>query len=173
MAVIKTFKVGNNSTNPSFDIVHPENRLAGVGIQLPEALAPTGNYVPFRLYDRILYLSGHGPRLADNTYMCGQLSELEHVAPGYAAARLTALNMLATIKLAVGDLANVESVLKVFGMVNTTPDFAYHPQVINGFSDVFVEAFGDVGRHARSAIGMASLPHGMTVEIEAILLVKR
>ncbi|SOY93341.1 Endoribonuclease L-PSP (fragment) [Cupriavidus taiwanensis] len=91
---------------------------------------------------------------------------------GYEAARQAGLQMLATVKLALGDLERVEGVVKALGMVHSVPDFTFHPKVINGFSEVMTTAFGDAGRHARSAVGMASLPHGMVVEVEAIFLVR-
>jgi enamine deaminase RidA (YjgF/YER057c/UK114 family) len=91
---------------------------------------------------------------------------------GREAARQVALQMLATIKFALGDLERVEAVLKVLGMVHATPDFVHHAKVLNGFSEVMTAAFGEAGRHARSAIGMGSLPHGMVVEVEAVLLVR-
>jgi enamine deaminase RidA (YjgF/YER057c/UK114 family) len=150
----------------------PEQRLAAAGLSLPPAMQPTESYVPFRRAGAMLYLSGHGPRFADGSYTCGRLVTAGDLTSGYEAARHAALNMLATIKLALGDLNKVEAVLKVLGMVNAAPEFAHHPKVINGCSDVLITAFGDAGRHARSAVGMASLPHGMMVEIEAVLLVR-
>lgn len=153
--------------------MHPEKRLESAGFVLPAALPPTASYLPFRLAGDILYVSGHGPRLQDGAYLSGKLSTAEDVAKGYEAAQLTALNLLATVKQALGDLDRVASVLKVLGMVNADPDFTLHPRVINGFSDMLVTAFGDDGRHARSAVGMGSLPHGMLVEVEAILQVRK
>jgi len=152
--------------------MHPEQRLAAAGLVLPAPIEPSESYLPFRLAGSTLYLSGHGPRLADGSYMRGRLVTVDDVANGYAAARQVALNMLATVKLALGDLGRVEAVLKLLGMVNAAPEFAHHPKVINGCSDVLITAFGDAGRHARSAVGMGSLPHGMTVEVEAVLLVR-
>lgn len=153
-------------------ITHPEQRLVQAGWRLPAALPPSAHYVPWRRAGALLHVSGHGPREADGSYRRGRLQSAADVAMGYAAAQLTALNMLATVKQAVGDLARVESVLKVLGMVNAAPDFEHHPKVIDGFSDVLLQAFGDAGRHARSAVGMGSLPHGMAVEVEAIFLLR-
>ncbi|AEI82402.1 endoribonuclease L-PSP (plasmid) [Cupriavidus necator N-1] len=152
--------------------MHPEARLAAVGLSLPSPIPPSEHYVPFRIAGNVLYVSGHGPRRPDGSYVIGCLSAGEDVAMGYEAARQVALQMLATVKLALGDLDRVESVLKALGMVHATPDFTLHPKVINGFSEVLTTAFGDAGRHARSAVGMASLPHGMVVEVEAIFLVR-
>ena len=150
----------------------PEQRLAAAGHRLPSAPAPSANYVSCRRVGSLLYLSGHGPREADGSYHRGRLASEADVPRGYAAAQLTALNLLASVKLALGDLSKVEGVVKLLGMVNATPDFAHHPQVIDGCSDLLVQTFGERGRHARSAVGMGSLPHGMTVEIEAILAVR-
>src|SRR5471030_2304876 len=150
----------------------PELRLLELKLSLPAALSPRGNYVSYRRVGDMLYLSGHGPRLADGTCRTGKLYNEEDVARGYDAARLTALNLLATAKLALGELSRVQAVVSVFGMVNAAPDFVLHPNVINGCSDVLVEVFGPpVGRHTRSAVGMGSLPSDMSVEIEMILAV--
>ena len=151
---------------------NPEQRLAQAGWRLPAALPPSAHYIPWRRAGALLYVSGHGPREADGSYRRGRLHSAANVPMGHAAAQLTALNLLATVKLAVGDLAQVESVLKLLGMVNATPDFEHHPQVIDGCSDVLIQAFGDAGRHARSAVGMGSLPHGMPVEVEAVFLIR-
>jgi len=150
----------------------PEQRLQAAGLSLPAAYAPSGNYLPFRRAGQLLFVSGHGPRQEDGSYVTGQLATPGDVQAGYAAARLATLHMLAAVKLAVGDLAKVEAVLKVLGLVNSTADFTQHPKVIDGCSDTLVAAFEDGGRHARSAVGMASLPHGMMVEVEAVFLVR-
>jgi enamine deaminase RidA (YjgF/YER057c/UK114 family) len=152
--------------------MHPEERLERAGLVLPAPLPPTANYRPFRRAGQVLYLSGHGPRQPDGNYLCGRLRDLQDISRGYEAAQLTALNLLATLKLAVHDLTQVECVLKVLGMVNAEPDFTHHPKVINGFSDVLITAFGEDGQHARSAVGMGSLPHGMLVEVEAVILLR-
>lgn len=150
----------------------PEDRLAELGIELPRALPPNANYVPFRMLGDALYLSGHGPRRPDNTYRQGLLSAPDQIPNAYEDARLAGLNMLATMKLALGQLNRVQSVVKLLGMVRSAPDFRQHSKVIDGCSDLFVSVFGERGRHARSAVGLASLPHGMTVEIEAIFHVR-
>ena len=152
--------------------MHPEARLAEVGLGLPSPIPPTEHYVPYRFTGNLLYVSGHGPRRPDGSYVTGRLVTGEDVAMGYEAARQVGLQMLATVKLALGDLERVESVVKVLGMVHSVPDFTLHPKVINGFSEVLTTALGDAGRHARSAVGMVSLPHGMVVEVEAIFLVR-
>ena len=150
----------------------PEQRLAALGIALPPVPVPVANYVPFRLAGNLLYLSGQGPKRADGTYRAGRLGRDISVEDAYKEARLTGLGLIAAAKAALGELSRVEAVVKLLGMVNAEPDFADHPKVINGCSDLFVEVFGEAGRHARSAVGMGSLPNRMSVEIEAILLVR-
>jgi len=150
----------------------PEQRLEKLGITLPEMPVPVANYVPWRFAGPMLYLSGQGPKLPDGSYRVGRLGLNTDIAQGYADARLTGLQLLAVAKAALGELSRIEAVIKLLGMVNAEPDFSDQPKVINGCSDLFVEVLGDVGKHARSAIGVGSLPNQMTVEIEAILLVK-
>jgi enamine deaminase RidA (YjgF/YER057c/UK114 family) len=150
----------------------PEDTLRHLGIVLPDALPPSENYLPYRQVGQMLYLSGHGPKFTDNSYSQGRLSTEADIAKGYADAKLAALNILATAKSALGNLDRIEAVIKVLGMVNAEPNFSYHPKVINGCSDLLIAVFGDAGRHARSAVGMGSLPHGMTVEIEVIFLIR-
>jgi enamine deaminase RidA (YjgF/YER057c/UK114 family) len=150
----------------------PEERLAAMGLALPEVPVPLANYVPYRWAGNLLYLSGQGPRLPGGSHLAGRLGKDASIEDGYRAARLTGLQLLAVAKSALGELSRIESVIKLLGMVNAEPDFADHPKVINGCSDLLVEALGEAGRHARSAVGMGSLPNRMMVEIEAILLVK-
>lgn len=146
----------------------PEQRLAALGISLPVAPTPVANYIPFRITGNLLYISGQGPRRADGTYRQGRLGATISIEDAYQEARLTGLNLLAVAKAALGELSRIESTVKLLGMVNAEPDFGDHPKVINGCSDLFVEVLGDAGRHARSAVGMGSLPNRMAVEIEAI-----
>jgi enamine deaminase RidA (YjgF/YER057c/UK114 family) len=150
----------------------PEQRLAAMGLTLPTVPVPVANYVPFRWAGNLLFLSGQGPKLPDGSYQIGRLAVDASVEAGYHAARLTGLQLLAVAKSALGELSRIEAVIKLLGMVNADPDFADHPKVINGCSDLLVEVLGDSGRHARSAVGMGSLPSQMMVEIEAILLIK-
>ncbi len=139
---------------------------------LPPAPQPVATYVPYRLAGDLLFLSGQGPRRPDGSYSVGWLGRDVTVEQAYEDARLTGLRLLAVAKAALGELDRIEAVVKLLGMVNAEPDFADHPKVINGCSDLFVEVLGDAGRHARSAVGMGSLPNRMTVEIEAIFLVR-
>ncbi len=147
----------------------PEERLVALGIQLPTPPAPIANFLPWRRVGQLLYLSGQGPRDAHGKISVGRLGRDCSVERGYADARSVGLQLLATIRAAVGSLDHVEAVIKLLGMVNAEPDFGEHPKVINGCSDVLVEVLGDRGKHARSAVGMGSLPNCMTVEVEATI----
>jgi enamine deaminase RidA (YjgF/YER057c/UK114 family) len=144
-----------------------------MGLELPEVPVPVANYMPYRWAGNLLYLSGQGPKRADGTYRPGRLGRDVTIEEGYAEARLTGLNLLAVAKAAVGELNRIEAVVKLLGMVNAEPEFADHPKVINGCSDLLVDVLGEAGRHARSAVGLGSLPNRMAVEIEVILLVNR
>ena len=150
----------------------PEQRLEQLGLVLPKPPVPIATYVPWRFAGPLLYLSGQGPKLPDGSYSAGRLGLTTDVAKGYADARATGFQLLATAKAALGELSRIEAVVKLLGMVNAEPDFFDHPKVINGCSDLFVEILGEAGKHARSAIGVGSLPNGMTVEIEAIFLIR-
>jgi enamine deaminase RidA (YjgF/YER057c/UK114 family) len=149
-------------------------RLTELGITLPEVRPPIGNYVHARRVGNLLYLSGKGPpNEADGKMPKGKLGAGMSIDDGYRHARQVGLVLIAAIKDALGgDLDRVEAIVKVLGMVNAAPDFEDHPKVINGCSDLFVEVFGELGRHARSAVGMSSLPGGIPVEIEVIVAVK-
>lgn len=149
-----------------------EAKLKQLGIVLPEMATPVANYVPFRLHQNTLYLSGQGPRRTDGTYPEGFVGKDFDVPTAYQHARTVGLGLLAAARQALGSLDRVDYVVKLLGMVNGVPGFRDQPKVINGCSDLLVEVFGDAGRHARSAVGMGSLPNNMTVEIEAIFAVK-
>ena len=120
----------------------------------------------------LLFLSGSGPRKSNGEYIIGKVGENLSIEEGYQAARITGINHLATLKSELGNLNKVKRIVKVLGMVNSSPDFTDQPKVINGFSDLMVEVFGERGKHARSAVGMASLPIGIAVEIELIVEVE-
>jgi enamine deaminase RidA (YjgF/YER057c/UK114 family) len=145
----------------------PEAKLASMGLVLPEVPTPVANYVPFKISGNTLYLSGQGPR-RDGTMLSGKVGKDVTVEEAYERAGLVGLGLLAAAKAAVGDLARIEA-LKLLGMVNTVPEFTDHPRVINGCSDLFVAVLGERGRHARSAVGMGSLPMNISVEIEAVM----
>ena len=147
-----------------------DDKLTELGLTLPELPAPLANYVPFKRDGDVVYLSGQGPRRPDGTYPTGKVGAGVSVEEAYEHARQTGLGLLAAAKKAAGSLSKVE-ILKVFGMVNAAPDFADQPKVINGCSDLFVAVLGERGRHARSAVGLGSLPNNMTVEIEAVICI--
>jgi len=151
-----------------------EQRLKELGITLPEVGAPIGNYVHAKRIGNLLYLSGKGPpNGADGKMPRGKLGAGMSIEEGCRHARQVGLVLIAAIRDALGgDLDCVEDIVKVLGMVNATPDFEDHPKVVNGCSDLFVEVFGDRGRHTRSAVGMSSLPGGIPVEIEVIVAVR-
>ena len=147
-----------------------QQRLKELSIVLPEAPKPVATYVPYVIEGNMLYLSGQGPRQADGTYPTGIVGLDTDIATAHAHARLTGINLLACLRDAVeGDWDRVKRVVKLLGMVRAAPDFDGHPQVINGCSDLLVEVLNDRARHARSAVGMGSLPNRMTVEIEMIV----
>jgi enamine deaminase RidA (YjgF/YER057c/UK114 family) len=147
-----------------------EQKLAELGLTLPPLPKPVGNYVPFKRAGDLIFLSGQGPRRADGGMVTGKVGKDVTVEQAYEHAKLIGLGLLAAAKQAAGDLDKVE-VLKVLGMVNAVPEFKDQPKVINGCSDLFVAVLGERGRHARSAVGMGSLPNQITVEIEAIMRV--
>ena len=147
-------------------------KLAALNLELPPAPKPGGNYVPVVRVGDIAYVSGHGPLKADKTLMTGKVGAEVSEEQGYLAARQVGLAIIATLKRELGSLDRVVRVVKVLGMVNATPDFQNHPKVMNGFSDLMVEVFGEMGRGARSAVGMGSLPSNISVEVECILQVR-
>ncbi|MFM8768429.1 MAG: RidA family protein [Rubrivivax sp.] len=149
----------------------PYDRLKQLGLELPTPATPVANYVPYVLANGFLYLSGLGPRRPDGSMSKGKVSDTVSLEQAYLEAQLAGLNLLAVAHLALGDLGRIRRTVKVLGMVNATPEFGDHPKVINGCSDLFVNVLGEAGRHARSAVGMGSLPGMMPVEIEVIFQV--
>lgn len=150
-----------------------EARLAELGIELPAPPKPVGNYTAGTVVGNLVFMSGCGPRKPDNTSVTGKVGADLDTEQAYQAARLVGLNMLANVKSLIGDLDRVKQVVKVLGMVNAAPDFKEHPKVINGFSDLMVEVFGEeAGKGGRSAVGMGSLPSQIAVEVEMILELK-
>jgi enamine deaminase RidA (YjgF/YER057c/UK114 family) len=148
----------------------PEAKLASMGLVLPQAPKPVANYLPFKVAGNTLYLSGQGPRRSDGGVITGKVGRDVTADQAYEHAKLIGLGLLAAAKMAAGELSRIE-VLKVLGMVNAVPEFTDHPRVINGCSDLFVAVLGERGRHARSAVGMGSLPMNISVEIEAVMLI--
>ncbi len=149
-----------------------EQKLAELDITLYELPAPTASYVRAVRSGNLVFLSGHGPTKPDGTNVTGKLGKDLSVEEGQQAARYTAIALLSALKEELGDLDQVQRIVKVHGMVNATPDFTDHSQVINGFSDLMAEVFGEAGKHARAAVGMASLPGNIAVEIEMVVEVK-
>ncbi len=141
----------------------PEEKIKQLGLVIPEVSQPIANYVKWRQVGNLLYLSGTGPKIY------GKVGADLSTEQGYEAARATGLEIIAVLKAATGDLSRIKQFVKVLGMVNATPEFTSQPAVINGFSDLMVEVFGEKGKHARSAVGMGSLPNNMAVEIEVIV----
>jgi enamine deaminase RidA (YjgF/YER057c/UK114 family) len=146
-----------------------EERLQSLGIELPPIPASLGNYVQYVQTGNLVFLSGAGPHTGDGNVPTGKVGGDMSVEEAYQHARTIGLVQIAKLKDALGDLDRVNRIVKVLGMVNAVPEFGEHPRVINGFSDLMVEVFGDKGRHARSAVGTGSLPSGIPVEIEAIV----
>jgi enamine deaminase RidA (YjgF/YER057c/UK114 family) len=148
-----------------------EGRLKELGIVLPPLPKPVANYVPYRLVGNILFLSGQGPR-ENGVSLVGKLGADVSLEEGYRRARVVGLGLLSAMRDALGSLDRVDYIVKLLGMVNAVPGFNDSPKVINGCSDLFVEVFGEAGRHARSAVGNVMLPHQISVEIEGIVAVK-
>lgn len=147
----------------------PQQRLESLNLTLPPAPKPAGVYKPALVVGQHLYVSGHGPLLPDGTLMRGRVGRDMDADGGKQAARQVGLAILATVIATVGSLDKVSRVIKVLGMVNSTPEFDRHPYVINGCSELFADVWGpDAGVGVRSAVGMGSLPNDITVEIEAI-----
>jgi enamine deaminase RidA (YjgF/YER057c/UK114 family) len=147
----------------------PEQNIQALGIVLPKPSSPLFNYVKFVRTGNLIYLSGQGPVKADGTFVTGKLGRDLSIEEGAAAAKLTGINLIATLQTAIGDLIKVKRIVKVFGMVNCTENFYDQPKVINGFSDLMVAIFGEKGKHARTAVGMYALPMNIAVEIEMIV----
>ena len=147
-----------------------EARIKELGITLPSPPKPMGNYIPAVRVGNLLFLSGHGPiRVGDQPLTRGKVGRDMSTEDAYKVAREVGINLLGSARMALGSLDKVKRVVKVLGMVNAVESFGEQPKVINGFSDLMVEVFGDAGRHARSAVGMGSLPRGMAVEIELVV----
>lgn len=148
-----------------------EARLAELGITLPAAPNPVANYVPFLISGNLLLISGQVSKAADGSLIAGTLGRDVSIEQGQAAAQLCALNILAQAKSALGSLDRIGQVLKLTGFVNATADFADHPKVVNGASDLMVEVLGDKGRHTRAAVGSSSLPLNSAVEVDALIAI--
>src|SRR5476651_2143592 len=146
-----------------------EQRLKELGIELTKPTSPMANYVNAVRTGNLLYLAGKGPGLPGKPLPVGKIGRDFSIEQGYRLARDTGLNLISVMKAELGDLDKVTRIVKVLGMVNATSEYGHQPEVINGCSDLFVEVFGERGKHARSAVGMGSLPRGIPVEIEVII----
>jgi enamine deaminase RidA (YjgF/YER057c/UK114 family) len=153
------------------DAMRIEKRLARLGLELPQPV-PVGNYLPAARAGHLVFTSGQTARINGVRRYVGVVGQEVSQADAYLSARDATLNCLACVKQAVGSLDRVKRVVKVLGMVNAVPDFEDHPKVINGCSDLFVQVFGERGKHARSAVGMGSLPGQISVEIEGVFSIK-
>ena len=149
-----------------------EARLTELNLTLPPAPKPVATYLTAVRHGNLLYVSGHGPLNPDGSMHLGKLGAGLDIEAGKAAAKQTGLAILSTVRSNLGSLDKVARLIKVLGLVNSAPDFLDHPKVINGFSDLMVEVFGEPGKAARSAFGVAALPGGIAVEIEAIFEIK-
>ena len=146
-----------------------ESRCKALKLEFPPLTSPVANYVHAVRAGNLLFLAGKGPTLSDGTYITGKVGENMSVHQGYAAARQTGIMQIAVLKSELGDLNKVKRIVKVLGMVNATSDFTDHSKVMNGYSDLMVEVFGDKGIHARSSVGMCSLPFNIAVEVEMVV----
>lgn len=147
----------------------PEQRLSQMGIELPVVPNPAANYVNAVRTGNLLFLAGKGPTTPDGDYITGKLGADLTIQQGYEAAKAVAINQMAVLKHELGDLSKVKRIVKVLGMINSVPDFTDHSKVMNGYSDMMVAVFGEAGKHARSSVGMCSLPFGIAVEVEMIV----
>ena len=150
----------------------PEKNLRELGIVLKKPPVPVANYVPAVQVGKLVYLSGQGPLTDEGQFIKGKVGAEVSMEDAQKAARLTGIRLLEALKGQIGNLNKVKRIVKVLGMVNALPEFDQHPKVINGFSDFMVEVFGANGKHARSAVGVASLPMNIPVEIEMIVELK-
>ena len=147
----------------------PEEKLKQSGITLPVPQKPIANYVNAVRVGNLIFLAGKGPAKPDGTNVTGKVGKDLNIQQGYDAARLTGINQLAVLKAELGSLNKVKRIVKVLGMVSCTEDFTDQPKVINGYSDLMVEIFGENGKHARAAVGMYVLPGNIPVEVEMIV----
>ena len=158
-----------NSIKRGYLMPFIEDRLKEMGLILPEPPEPAGNYLPAKRSGKILWLAGVGSRMADGSRICGKLGADLTVEQGYEAARWCALNLLARMKQELSELDRVAGIIKVVGFINSAPDFEGQAQVLDGASDLFVQLFGEHGRHSRSAPGMAALPGNIAVIVECVV----
>ncbi len=147
----------------------PEAKLSELGIELSTPSAPVANYVNAVRTGNLIFLAGKGPLKPDGENITGKLGADLAIEEGYEAARITGINQLSVLKAELGNLNKVKRIVKVLGMVNSTPDFTDQPKVVNGYSDLMVAVFGENGKHARAAVGMGALPSDIAIEVEMIV----
>lgn len=171
VACTTSLSTGEPESSPQADLYDydVEQKISELDIILNEPSVPVANYVNSVRTGNLVFMAGKGPSIPEGGYVSGKLGKDLTVEQGYEAAKLVAAAQLSALKAEIGDLNNVVRIVKVLGMVNCTDDFGDQPEVINGFSDTMVEVFGDRGKHARAAVGMASLPRNIAVEIEMIV----
>lgn len=161
-----------NTNAPELYDYDVEELLTVLGIELTIPDPPVANYVNAVRAGNLVFLSGKIPQNPDKTVITGKIDTDLTIEQGYQAARIIGIAQLSVLKAEIGDLSKVERIVKVTGMVNATPEFSQHPKVINGYSDLMVEVFGERGKHARAAVGMSSLPLNAACEIEMIVQVR-
>lgn len=159
-------------THASADTVNIEARLKELNIELTTPKPPTANFVKTVRVGNLVYTSGHGPDRAEGGPLTGRVGDDLTLEQGQEAARLTGVSLLSSLKAEIGDLSKVKRIVKVLGMVQSTPEFKDQPKVMNAFSDMMVDIFGQKGKHARSAVGMSALPGNIAIEIEMIVEVE-
>ena len=170
---LKTIPTNTFASESAQGSTGAEDRVRELGLELRKATKPAAPFEPAVRVDNMLYLSGHGPRKPEGGFVKGKVGTGLTLEEGQAAARLTGLDMLSTMRGALGSLDKVVRLVKVTGMVNSEQSFTKHPQVINGFSELMIDVFGEqAGKGARSAVGMSGLPFDIAVEIEAIFQVQ-
>jgi len=173
LVLISLSVLGLNSVQAQAIAKDPETRIQELGIKLrSRGGASSGSFIGAVRVGNLVYLSGQGPLIENGKYIIGKVGKDLNFEEAKNAARLTGISMLEALKANVGNLNNVKRIVKVLGMVNAVPEFEKHSQVINGFSDLMVEVFGENGKHARSAIGLGSLPRNIPVEVEMIVEMK-
>ena len=150
----------------------PEENLRALKIELPKSSSPVASYVNAVRTGKLIFLAGKGPRKDNGEYITGKVGDSLTIEQGYEAARLTGINQLAVLKDMLGDLSKIKRIVKVNGYVNSTSNFYNQPQVINGYSDLMIQVFGEKGKHARTAIGVNTLPMNIAVEVEMVVEVK-
>lgn len=150
----------------------PEERIEKMGLTIPDAPAPAANYVNAVRTGNLMYLAGKGPSGPDGKWITGKLGADLSVEQGYDAAKSVAMAHIAVLKSELGDLSKVKRIVKVNGMINSLPEFTEHSKVMNGYSDMMVAVFGEKGKHARSSVGMCSLPYNIAVEVEIVVEVE-